>query len=367
MNPMIDLPKADANKHFDSIDYMKGIGIFLVVLGHVILLSNTENSIYLSITRVIYSFHMPLFFIISGMGLGLKFQQVSLASYKLFLLKTFKALMIPYWICSIIYTLLSCIANRDTFKEVLIERMAAMITGRGIAPIWFLISLFLAENVCLLVLILINKFITNRFAAGLVCCTLSAVLSGAAWICLPLLNTGSVWKEYVIIGVCRFFPSLFFVSVGYLETCCFARLLKQGGQPFIPLCIATVICFGITFGASERNGFIVNMHTFSFDNIFLFLIVGVIGSVGIQTLCLMLPERILPLKILGKTSKHIMMIHYPPIPMIKLISLGLTLLGIEELYLMKSLIVTAMCVAVILVCHFVKERIKNDKNRMFEK
>ena len=38
------------------IDIVKGIGIFLVVLGH-------QNTI---LTQEIYSFHMPLFFFLSG-------------------------------------------------------------------------------------------------------------------------------------------------------------------------------------------------------------------------------------------------------------------------------------------------------------
>ena len=41
------------------IDILKGIGIFYVILGHV-----THTSF---LFRYIYSFHMPLFFFISGM------------------------------------------------------------------------------------------------------------------------------------------------------------------------------------------------------------------------------------------------------------------------------------------------------------
>ena len=44
-------------KRLNYLDYAKGIGILLVVLGHIY-----NNSVKLWI----YSFHMPLFFIISG-------------------------------------------------------------------------------------------------------------------------------------------------------------------------------------------------------------------------------------------------------------------------------------------------------------
>ena len=46
-------------KRIDFIDYSKGLGIFFVVFGHVYCGNNI-------VTNWIYSFHMPLFFILSG-------------------------------------------------------------------------------------------------------------------------------------------------------------------------------------------------------------------------------------------------------------------------------------------------------------
>lgn len=45
-------------RHYDFLDAMKGMGILLVVLGHVSLIE--------PLNTVIYAFHMPLFFFISG-------------------------------------------------------------------------------------------------------------------------------------------------------------------------------------------------------------------------------------------------------------------------------------------------------------
>ena len=44
------------NKRDNFIDFLKGVGIFLVILGH------HQNSI----NGWIYSFHMPLFFLLAG-------------------------------------------------------------------------------------------------------------------------------------------------------------------------------------------------------------------------------------------------------------------------------------------------------------
>lgn len=49
----------DEKKRLVFVDVAKAIAIFLVVLGHVVS-SNTTTKL------VLYSFHMPLFFILSG-------------------------------------------------------------------------------------------------------------------------------------------------------------------------------------------------------------------------------------------------------------------------------------------------------------
>jgi fucose 4-O-acetylase-like acetyltransferase len=51
------------------IDIARGIGIMLVVLGHTLAEANyhVQNSSVLFLGRLIYSFHMPLFFFLSGM------------------------------------------------------------------------------------------------------------------------------------------------------------------------------------------------------------------------------------------------------------------------------------------------------------
>lgn len=47
-----------------QIDVLKGFAILLVVLGHAIYETYSENNI---VFRMIYSFHMPLFMFLSGL------------------------------------------------------------------------------------------------------------------------------------------------------------------------------------------------------------------------------------------------------------------------------------------------------------
>ena len=50
---------ASAKKRLHWLDYSKTIGMYLVILGHV-----KNNTLLLK--SIIYSFHMPLFFFLSG-------------------------------------------------------------------------------------------------------------------------------------------------------------------------------------------------------------------------------------------------------------------------------------------------------------
>jgi len=74
------------SERVDWVDTLKFIGILLVILGH----------INFPLNGFIYTWHMPLFFMVSGFFI--KFE----TSFKDFIVKNFKRLMIPYFIFSII-------------------------------------------------------------------------------------------------------------------------------------------------------------------------------------------------------------------------------------------------------------------------
>ena len=75
----------------EYIDIAKGIGLILVVFGH-LFSYNGELSI------IIFSFHMPLFFFISGYC----FCPHKYNDFESFLVKKVKHLVIPYLIFSIV-------------------------------------------------------------------------------------------------------------------------------------------------------------------------------------------------------------------------------------------------------------------------
>ena len=52
--------------YFPEIDLCRGLGIILVVLGHALKQTGETNTVFQVLLSVIYSFHMPLFFVLSG-------------------------------------------------------------------------------------------------------------------------------------------------------------------------------------------------------------------------------------------------------------------------------------------------------------
>lgn len=89
-------------KFYNELTILKGIGIILVILGHSFTFIGkdltTTNEVCLYLKKTIYSFHMPLFFFVSGLLVYSK-EKIDL---KKFYFSKIKRLMIPYLFFSIL-------------------------------------------------------------------------------------------------------------------------------------------------------------------------------------------------------------------------------------------------------------------------
>jgi fucose 4-O-acetylase-like acetyltransferase len=123
-------------------DYAKGLGIFLVVLGHTLrslvnssILNIPENNV---IDRWIYAFHMPLFFLLSGL-----FIERSLSKpLKSFIIDKLKVIAYPYILWSVIQSMLMIIASEHTNKKMSWEELSRILYD-PVMQFWFLYVLFI--------------------------------------------------------------------------------------------------------------------------------------------------------------------------------------------------------------------------------
>lgn len=226
------------------IDVLKGIGIFLVVLGHI----GMGNSLQ----RWIYSFHMPMFFMLSGMlwagrrGLSCNFMD--------FLKKRTISLLIPYVLFRLLlFVYWLCIESH--FRAL------------DLGPIWFLIVLYADE---LIVFLLSRKF-RNAVVSYVV---LFIISSAVLYVCdvfhFSSNNAFSAWFTRIADGM-----------MWYLAGCVCSlfkeRLLRKHNTILILAALNSV-------AVSQINAE-VSMWSNVFGFIPLYILGGLSGTAFLMCLC----------------------------------------------------------------------------------
>ncbi|MDR6121916.1 acyltransferase [Bacillus sp. SLBN-46] len=141
-----------------TIDAAKGIGIILVVLGH-------TPGLPMILKEYIYSFHMPLFFLITGYLFNER--KNKLVPYQGFFRLRFNRLIIPYFTmafsCYFVFSLglntLGFLKNSEYDFLSTLKQLIGIIYSKGTlewlpncSPLWFLTCLFVTENILLFLL-----------------------------------------------------------------------------------------------------------------------------------------------------------------------------------------------------------------------
>ena len=174
----------------EYIDIAKGIGILLVIVGHI-------DNLPAVIKNSIYSFHMPLFFIISG----LFFREDSI---KQAVKRMFSSLIIPYLVVGCILRIGKMIINYINDITFDIEDLFSIIgvcwkfNGNivSVGAIWFLVVLFLSK----LFLLIALKY-KNGVACLIVIATLSIIFTKYFHIVFPFgIQQACVCSLFVYIG-----------------------------------------------------------------------------------------------------------------------------------------------------------------------
>ena len=125
-------------KRLDYLDMVKFVGIFFVVLGHIEYIS-TPLRVWIS------SFHMPLFFIVSGLLMAIKNEPAR--DFKESVKKKFRGIIIPYLWFSLSYFIIDIgnlklnIIDMPTF----IDDTISHVNFYGMSVLWFLPCIFLAD------------------------------------------------------------------------------------------------------------------------------------------------------------------------------------------------------------------------------
>ena len=325
-------------KRLEWVDLTKGIAIMLVVIGHM-LRGFTSSRMYIEyeiifryIDYIIYSFHMPLFFIISGV-LYKKGKKINtIEKYLRFIGKKFNTLMIPYFIFSWIQIIIKLIMSNSVNNKVDYKSFINILF-KPIEQFWFLYVLMIIFIIMPIIDVIINNIIKISIIALL-------------FIIVKIIpiNLG-------IVGTALY--NLLYFYVGCIIVNIYGNLLKK--NTYISLCIVYIII-----------NFMVYILPISkaLDNVGR-IIMAIVGSLLVieLTKAFQYKENILVnvLKCIGKHSMAIYLLHIILASGIRII---LVKLGVENMILHIALgLIFGVYIPIILDTFYMKVKIlKNNLN-----
>jgi fucose 4-O-acetylase-like acetyltransferase len=279
------------------VDSLKGLAIFLVVLGHNTSFKSTPyDAINTEIINWIYSFHIPLFYMVSGFFLK-PYENTN--CFK-FIINKAKRLLIPYLIYGIVLSIVlpvrDCLINFNLSNYLIltVENIKGLFYGNGNNwPVWFLSALF-ASHVFLY--ITINMFKISRIV--LIICLL------IMFFFILLLN--KFYGKIILPCEIDLIPitSLFMLLGNFIFTMVKNRISKYGN--LIILTIAMILIIIGTFAAI--NNARVDINSRGYGNFALFII----SSITISTALILAVSTIkksFVLSLIGEASLMILGIH----------------------------------------------------------
>lgn len=239
------------------IDISKGFAMLLVIIGHCSYAPDYLKS-------WLYSFHMPLFFILSGIVLS-----IDKYNFKEYFKKKVQSILIPYFLLSfLLFTWQRVFQNADNLasKSTLKKFIGIFVAQRGedlYFSLWFLLALFLAEIAMFAIVKLLKKPLFILIS------TIAFAVLGY-FICANI-DKGLYWSIDLV-------PlAIVFLSIGYLLKT--VDINKYIFSPFlIPVYLAINILSNnanIDFcGKLART----DMYYHNIGNGFLFFIAAITGS-----------------------------------------------------------------------------------------
>lgn len=273
-------------KRIAWIDWCKGFGILLVVLGHTYGIPEVLH-------LLIYAFHMPLFFILSGWT-------ISNNEYPIVTVvrKAAKQCLLPYFLYAIVNLVLHC-SWLTLSRSLSIKLLGKYIVGLllcysntewmpNCTPIWFLVCLFVARVLFSLISRIKSKWI--QFILIISCMTTSWVIGWSEVLFIP-------WKIETAL------TAVGFVWIG--NQICKMDSYKQQWVLTLMAMVSLVMCASIVENAAN-----VDMNSNHYGNYLLFLLGGIGFSFILICVAKLLAGKLRFACLLGRSTLTIVGFNY---------------------------------------------------------
>lgn len=268
----------------EYIDIAKAIGIFCVLLGHTV----DSNTL---IKTIVYAFHMPAFFMLSGFTLKSR-NNINIGRLAW---KKFKSLMIPYFIWGIIYMPFS-------FKNMLFMLYGTretLLKAEALSSLWFLPTLFVAS--------MIAEFVVSHVQKRVLHLIIAAACFAVGFMIPHYGKYGDFWSIDIAI------VSAGFIFIGYLIRPVLEISCANTMVGVTEMVLSFILLFlGIRLNNPD-TGYVL-MANGIYGNPLLFLIGALSGSIIIIILAKVIchiPMKIERLLFFGRNSLGIFLVHKP--------------------------------------------------------
>lgn len=285
------------------IDYVRAFAIICVVIGHVSTLTNETNSEYYN---VIYSFHMPLFFIIGGFFIKPKYDY-SLKSWINIIKNNAFTLLLPYFVSCLVFLPFDYM-NFGLICYGTIKALAK-IQPYVAGYLWFLPSMFIGRILCEIIFAFIYRSKYNLKVLSLI----GAIILFIIGFLIPhnnspesLLNFWTVNSGFLAGG---------FILLGFLIRPIFDNILKKNVCLSIGIFLVSVCAFILGYIGYKNSGsveFPMEMCYCKYGPWYYCLLNGIMGSVAAISFAIIM-EKVLPsIKFLlfrGENTMGIYILH----------------------------------------------------------
>lgn len=259
------------------LDIAKGIGIILVVLGHC-------PQVYNPLKQWIYAFHMPLFFIISGMVWNRESHEKRGFFTRKFVVDKLKRLIIPCYIWGVLYMLLDAVMNRSfspmNIAYLIYGSQSGFSHAGSLTLLWFLPCMFIAT--CFFEII--QQILRNQKGRSWILLVIS-ICCTALESFLPKISGGYPWSLDVA------FLAIAFMLWGYLGREYVEKMDEKTGLSALiaMVCLAILtLTFQLNLSFVSINN--VDMAGRYFGNPLLYLINAVAGSLFVVLIAQMVEK-----------------------------------------------------------------------------
>lgn len=330
--------KAERNK---TLDFAKGIAIILMVIRHCY---SKENFVL----TLIYGFHMPLFFMISGIIYREKIYANE--QYRFRVPKIVLRYMKPYYIYCVLFSAfvlaLRVLGGRVDVLAECANYLWKIFSLQGISSLWYLPCLLLAE----LIFICVYRLRRILLLPVGICAYLIALLIPVDGILVVL------WRSFIGLG--------FLVFGFYIPPT--VEKIKEKVSISNSLVAFTGACvFVLYLIVALKNG-MVTLVELRFNNSLLYSVSAVLGSILLLLLSWLVESNVRArwtenIAYLGRKTLFVLTIHLFLIEIIRLLDYKVSGGLLPKLGLLEGIVFGALVCAIICMLLMLREGIKQKR------